>query len=134
MLPDPHTNTPSSVRVRPRRKGGEWVTITLDTVSTFFDFALTDAAHALSMSPTALKTVCRRLGIARWPYSRRASRAARAAASSSARATTSSPFSIDQSLFPPPPPDPHSASPDTPPWILAADHFDDITDFSYLVG
>jgi len=131
MLPDPHTNTPSSVRVRPRRKGGEWVTITLNTVSTFFDFTLTDAAHALSMSPTALKTVCRRLGIARWPYSRRS---ARAAASSSAHATTSSPFSIDEPLFPPPPPDSPAASPDTAPWILAADHFDDITDFSYLVG
>jgi hypothetical protein len=62
-------------RVFPRRKRGEAiratdkpVLLTSEMLSTHFGKTLKEAAKALGLCPTALKSVCRKLGIHRWPY------------------------------------------------------------------
>ena len=125
---------PDVVRVRARRKrnshaptSGDWVTLTRKDLSSFFNLSLHDAAHALSLSATCLKTVCRRLGIRRWPYARGCRFDSRPF---SLPTPTSSPasFEFDESL---PPED----SSDADLWFLAAGHhFDEGTDFSYLLA
>jgi hypothetical protein len=129
MLRDPHAHTSSSVSLRPRKKHAGWVTITLQTVSAFFDFTLPDAAHALGLSPTSMKNVCRRLGIPRWPYSRKLARASTSSSAHGEHSSTSASHSRDD----PPPPTQDSSHADL--WFLAAGHhFDEGTDFSFLLA
>ena len=63
------------VRLFPRRKLGESargkdkaVHINAAHLSQFFHFPLQEAAVRLQVCPASLKSVCRRLGIERWPY------------------------------------------------------------------
>lgn len=69
------------VRIFPRRKVGEEsalapkknrspVCFDINSVSPFFDVPQSDAAKNLGISLTALKQVCRKLGLSRWPYVR----------------------------------------------------------------
>lgn len=137
MLRDPHAHTSSSVSLRPRKKHAGWVTITLQTVSAFFDFTLPDAAHALGLSPTSMKNVCRRLGIPRWPYSRRGIFRAAPAPTHGASSSRSSRSSTSASLAPEDflaLPDP-GAEDHADLWFLAAGHHsDEGTDFSFLLA
>jgi hypothetical protein len=76
---------PGVVHVRPRQRrnirAGEpghttddehkcTLAFTYDKISMYFHLPLMRAAPALQISGTALKQVCRRLGIRRWPYTR----------------------------------------------------------------
>jgi len=61
--------------VYPRRKAGEAVrsatkaiVLTIAMVEPFFGTPLKNAAFHMGLCPTALKSVCRKLGIQRWPY------------------------------------------------------------------
>ncbi|KAJ1467017.1 hypothetical protein T484DRAFT_1859966 [Baffinella frigidus] len=63
------------VRVFPRRKLGEAVRradhpvlVTLEMIRHFQTMSLKDASKELNLSTTALKGVCRRLGITSWPF------------------------------------------------------------------
>ena len=69
------------VRIFPRRKLGEEsslapkknrspVCFDIDTIGVYFDVPQSDAAKNLGISLTALKQVCRKLGLTRWPYVR----------------------------------------------------------------
>ena len=69
------------VRIFPRRKVGEESTLApkknrspvcfdMMSISPFFDVPQSDAAKNLGISLTALKQVCRKLGLSRWPYVR----------------------------------------------------------------
>jgi len=69
-------------RVFPRRKAGELirstdkpVLLTKEMLLPYFGTPLRNAAWNMGLCPTALKSVCRKLGITRWPYkqSRRSS-------------------------------------------------------------
>lgn len=62
-------------RVYPRRKAGEKVRstnkaieLTTDDLVPYFGTPLKNAAYQMGLCPTALKSVCRKLGIHRWPY------------------------------------------------------------------
>jgi len=66
------------VRLFPRRKlaesargKDEAVCINAAYLSQFFHFPLKEAASRLQVCPASLKSVCRRLGIERWPYRRK---------------------------------------------------------------
>lgn len=63
----------------PRRKVGESkmdtrgpVLITLDVLKSMADVPLSDAARQLGVSSTAIKKACRKIGVQRWPYRKRA--------------------------------------------------------------
>jgi len=63
----------------PRRKVGESkkdtrgpVLITLDVLESMADVPLSDAARKLGVSSTAIKKACRKIGVQRWPYRKRA--------------------------------------------------------------
>mmetsp|Transcript_56808 Transcript_56808/g.116323 ORF Transcript_56808/g.116323 Transcript_56808/m.116323 type:complete len:356 (-) Transcript_56808:270-1337(-) len=65
-------------RVFPRRKAGEEkrstdlpVVLTKEMLFPLFAIPLRDAAEMMGLCPTALKSVCRRLGIDRWPFQNR---------------------------------------------------------------
>ena len=69
------------VRIFPRRKLGEEsslapkknrspVCFDMETIGVYFDVPQSDAAKNLGISLTALKQVCRKLGLSRWPYVR----------------------------------------------------------------
>lgn len=67
----------TAVRLRPRRRTLdrnpellEEVDVTAEALTGLFGMRVADAARSLGVSPTTLKTVCRRLGIERWPYAR----------------------------------------------------------------
>ena len=79
-----------AVRLFPRRKGGDSlaaapekgrqpVELHMQTVAARFALPQAEAAQELGISLTALKQVCRKLGICRWPYRRPKKRGARAA-------------------------------------------------------
>ena len=65
------------VQVIPRKKRGgddklnDEVTLTMEFVSTFFHMRQSEVAKHLGISLTALKSGCRRIGLPRWPYSRK---------------------------------------------------------------
>jgi hypothetical protein len=65
----------ATARVYPRRKAGEIVrstnkpvVLTREMLEPFFGTPLRNAAWHMGLCPTALKSVCRKLGINRWPY------------------------------------------------------------------
>jgi hypothetical protein len=67
------------VHLFPRRKAGDTmfpekgrlpVKVDRETIQTMFGMPQPDASRALGVSLTALKQVCRKLGITRWPYQR----------------------------------------------------------------
>ena len=67
------------VQLFPRRKAGDQVypekgrqpvKVDLETISSMFGMPQPEAARVLDLSLTALKQVCRKLGITRWPYKR----------------------------------------------------------------
>jgi len=70
----------TKVWIYPRRKAGESgatpargrnpVQLTRSAVAALFPTPQADAAQVLGISITALKAVCRKLGISRWPYMR----------------------------------------------------------------
>jgi len=69
----------SGVRLFPRRKAGDNVfpekgrlpvKVDQQTIENYFAMPQPAACKALAISLTALKQVCRKLGIARWPYQR----------------------------------------------------------------
>mmetsp|Transcript_5937 Transcript_5937/g.12021 ORF Transcript_5937/g.12021 Transcript_5937/m.12021 type:complete len:111 (+) Transcript_5937:2-334(+) len=47
------------------------VFVSKSALSQLFHLSLPDAAARLGISPTALKSACRKLGIEKWPYRRR---------------------------------------------------------------
>eukprot|EP00960_Hanusia_phi_P045379 757200-Hanusia_phi.AAC.2 len=52
-----------SFRAKPQR-----LELSLDSISPYFHMKQVEAAKRLGISSTSLKTACRKLGIARWPY------------------------------------------------------------------
>ena len=67
-------NESEVVFVHPRRKAGESkgrrrdaVMVSIETLQPLFGFPLSEAAKAMGICDTALKSCCRRLGISRWP-------------------------------------------------------------------
>ena len=87
-----------TVSLFPRRKlGGSPpskhrapVKLDYQTLEGLFDMPQTDAARELGLALTTLKHACRRLGVRRWPYSRkRVACSAQAAADEHARADCS---------------------------------------------
>ena len=65
----------ATARVYPRRKAGELVrstnkaiVLTREMLEPYFGTPLRNAAWHMGLCPTALKSVCRKLGIHRWPY------------------------------------------------------------------
>ncbi|EKX41674.1 hypothetical protein GUITHDRAFT_141912 [Guillardia theta CCMP2712] len=66
----------SDFKIFPRRKGGQQkknndsapVVITAELLETCFEMPLVAAANKLGICATALKKVCRKLGIHKWPY------------------------------------------------------------------
>ena len=65
----------ATARVYPRRKAGELVrstnkaiVVTREMLEPYFGTPLRNAAVHMGLCPTALKSVCRKLGIHRWPY------------------------------------------------------------------
>jgi hypothetical protein len=72
-----------SARIYARRKAGESrrstdkaIVLTKSDLAPFFGTPLRNAAYHLSLCPTALKKVCRKLGIRRWPYQQQSRRSA----------------------------------------------------------
>eukprot|EP00960_Hanusia_phi_P033503 750484-Hanusia_phi.AAC.1 len=62
-----------NVKARPRRgdeRESSNIEIDLQTVESLYHLRQEDAAAALGISLTSLKSACRRLGVQRWPYSR----------------------------------------------------------------
>jgi hypothetical protein len=57
--------TPSTEKGRPPLKVG------IESIQPLFGLPQKDAAKALGISLTALKQVCRKLGVVRWPYWRK---------------------------------------------------------------
>jgi len=53
------------------RQAGMPLVLTKQVIVTLFPLSQTDAAARLGVSITSLKKVCRKMGIARWPFSRR---------------------------------------------------------------
>ena len=53
-----------------KSRGRQPMELTRSAVATLFSTPQGDAAQVLGISLTALKTVCRKLGISRWPYVR----------------------------------------------------------------
>lgn len=88
-----------AVSLFPRRKHGGCppskrrtpVTLEYETLESLFGMPQPDAARELGIALTTLKHACRRLGLARWPYSRkRAPPGARAQASAPSERSASS--------------------------------------------
>ena len=52
------------------REGLPEVELTVEALTPLFGMRVSDAARSLDIGLSTLKTVCRRLGIERWPYSR----------------------------------------------------------------
>jgi hypothetical protein len=52
------------------REGLPEVELTVEALTPLFGMRVSDAAHSLDIGVSTFKTVCRRLGIERWPYSR----------------------------------------------------------------
>ena len=52
------------------REGLAEVELTVESLTPLFGMRVSDAARSLDIGLSTLKTVCRRLGIERWPYSR----------------------------------------------------------------
>jgi hypothetical protein len=74
------------VQLFPRRKAGDTVhpekgrqplKVDLDTVYSMFGMPQAEAARLLGLSLTTLKQVCRKLGVSRWPYTRKCKRSKR---------------------------------------------------------
>ncbi|EKX33618.1 hypothetical protein GUITHDRAFT_155982 [Guillardia theta CCMP2712] len=74
----------SFARVFPRRKRGEpgcyskgrdGIRLGYEDITGLFHMRQTEAAKYLGISLTTMKSVCRRVGITRWPYSRQRDRA-----------------------------------------------------------
>ena len=73
---DMEASVDSDFKIFPRRKGGQSkkcaesapVIITAELLQTCFDMPLVRAAKKLGICATALKKVCRKLGIHKWPY------------------------------------------------------------------
>ena len=59
----------------PRRKGRPRVQVDVGAIETLFGIPQPLAAKTLGISLTALKQVCRKMGVARWPYQRGAQHA-----------------------------------------------------------
>ena len=77
--PDARCALPAVVGVFPRRKTNEngvykrgrlRISVDLDSIRMLFGMRQPEAAKTLTISLTALKQVCRKLGIVRWPYRR----------------------------------------------------------------
>ena len=72
-----HTHAAGFVSLRPRRRPGETeeprapVEVTLQALTARFGMRQADAARSLGIALTTCKLLCRRLGIERWPYSRK---------------------------------------------------------------
>ncbi|EKX36737.1 hypothetical protein GUITHDRAFT_145487 [Guillardia theta CCMP2712] len=69
-------NDNNTVTVHPRRKSGSYrdspvVTVTLERLSKLYGHSVEEAARQLGLSATALRRVCRKLGINKWPYERK---------------------------------------------------------------
>eukprot|EP00960_Hanusia_phi_P050572 760297-Hanusia_phi.AAC.1 len=68
--------TNQTVRLFPRKKKGSAssnareLVVDKDTIKLYVHLPQADAAHKLGISLSALKSVCRRIGLARWPYKR----------------------------------------------------------------
>jgi len=62
---------PATIRVRTRGKAGKTVELTLEKVAARMHMSGPCAAEAFGVSNTTLQRACRRLGIARWPYTTR---------------------------------------------------------------
>jgi hypothetical protein len=95
-----------AVSLYPRRKHGGCppakhrtpVTLDYETLESLFDMPQPDAARELGIALTTLKHACRRLGVTRWPYSRkRATPSARGLASASSQRSASSDCSTTES-------------------------------------
>lgn len=79
-MAQPRTNLNAAVQLFPRRKAGTSsspipkgrspMLFSYHAVSSLFGTPQTDAAQRLGISLTSLKQVCRKLGVARWPYAR----------------------------------------------------------------
>jgi hypothetical protein len=85
------------VHLFPRRKAGDSVfpekgrlpvKVDRETIEAMFGMPQPDASRALGVSLTALKQVCRKLGIARWPYQRPCKRGKRCRSRSQAAAAS----------------------------------------------
>ena len=61
----------ASTQVTKRKGGNAPVELTVAMISTGFHLPQAKAARAMGISATAMKSVCRRLGISSWPYARR---------------------------------------------------------------
>eukprot|EP00292_Cryptomonas_paramecium_P020806 CAMPEP_0113703866 /NCGR_PEP_ID=MMETSP0038_2-20120614/26145_1 /TAXON_ID=2898 /ORGANISM="Cryptomonas paramecium" /LENGTH=180 /DNA_ID=CAMNT_0000628471 /DNA_START=63 /DNA_END=601 /DNA_ORIENTATION=+ /assembly_acc=CAM_ASM_000170 len=64
-----------TVTPRPRNRAraaeddvGQSITLTSDDLQNFYHLNLVDAARSLRISCSSLKTICRRLGIYKWPF------------------------------------------------------------------
>eukprot|EP00960_Hanusia_phi_P031947 749579-Hanusia_phi.AAC.3 len=71
------TNLPRKVRLLPRRKrkssveGPKELVLGMDQISLFFHLPQCEAATQMGISLSALKTVCRKVGLEKWPYKRK---------------------------------------------------------------
>jgi len=113
----------SGVHLFPRRKAGDNVfpekgrlpvTVDQQTIAHYFGMPQPAACKALAISLTALKQVCRKLGIARWPYQRpcKSGKRYRARTASACGSPAQHAISIvDSSVNPDPAPAPVSKSP-----------------------
>eukprot|EP00960_Hanusia_phi_P054780 762772-Hanusia_phi.AAC.1 len=69
--------SPQIAEVFPRKRKGEIekfkmpITLDMAKISNLFHLRQTEAAQQLGISLTALKNACRRVGLAKWPYSRK---------------------------------------------------------------
>ena len=61
----------ASTQVTKRKRDNAPVELTVAIISTGFHLPQAKAARAMGISATAMKSVCRRLGISSWPYARR---------------------------------------------------------------
>eukprot|EP00960_Hanusia_phi_P008581 244728-Hanusia_phi.AAC.1 len=94
------------VRVFPRRKalqgalifykGSRGVSLDLSSFKDLFHLPQSKAAASLGLSLTAFKTARRRLGIARWPYERRASPSSKRGAAKATRGVSTTTGSEDR--------------------------------------
>mmetsp|Transcript_19250 Transcript_19250/g.63676 ORF Transcript_19250/g.63676 Transcript_19250/m.63676 type:complete len:184 (-) Transcript_19250:137-688(-) len=75
----PHPILPSTVQLFPRRKLGDSdipqrgrapLTIDLPVIQSLFSIPQVEACKVLGVSLTAMKQLCRKLGVSRWPYTR----------------------------------------------------------------
>mmetsp|Transcript_42272 Transcript_42272/g.133172 ORF Transcript_42272/g.133172 Transcript_42272/m.133172 type:complete len:157 (-) Transcript_42272:394-864(-) len=68
--------TNQTVRLFPRKKKGctspnvRELVVDKDTLNMYIHLPQAEAAHKLGISLSALKSVCRRVGLSRWPYKR----------------------------------------------------------------